>query len=90
MEMLGGKETLEQCRKPEIMADAAYAVLTGDSMSRTGEFLIDDTVLKEVGVTNFDSYAYDPSMTSIKFLIAKFFFFYCLIESNMGSNRILH
>ena len=61
MEMLGGAEALAQCRKPEIMADAAYAILTRDSMSRTGEFLIDETVLRDVGVTDLDSYAHDPS-----------------------------
>ena len=61
MEMLGGKETLAQCRTPEIMADAAYAILSRDSKSRTGEFLIDDDVLREVGVTDFDVYAHDPS-----------------------------
>jgi len=60
MEMLGGKEALAQCRKPEIMADAAYAILTRDSRSKTGEFLIDENVLQDVGVTNFDSYAHDP------------------------------
>lgn len=60
MEMLGGKETLDQCRTPEIMADAAYVILKQDSKSRTGEFLIDDNVLKEVGMTNFDSYSYNP------------------------------
>ena len=62
MEMLGGKDTLEQCRTPEIMADAAYAILTSDSKSRTGGFLIDETVLRDVGVTEFDCYAHDPSM----------------------------
>eukprot|EP00112_Aurelia_sp_Birch-Aquarium-sp1_P006539 Seg172.13 transcript_id=Seg172.13/GoldUCD/mRNA.D3Y31 product="Hydroxysteroid dehydrogenase-like protein 2" protein_id=Seg172.13/GoldUCD/D3Y31 len=61
MEMLGGTETLAQCRTPEIMADAAYAILSRDSKSRTGEFLIDDDVLKEVGVTDFDVYAHDPN-----------------------------
>ena len=65
MEMLGGKEALAQCRKPEIMADAAYAILTRDSRSRTGEFLIDEHVLHDVGVTDFDSYAHDPSKYSV-------------------------
>ena len=62
MEMLGGKEAFMQSRKPEIMSDAAYVVLTSDSKSRTGGFLIDDEVLREVGVTDLDCYAYDPSM----------------------------
>lgn len=61
MEMLGGKDVLAQCRKPDIMADAAYVILSRDSKSNTGGFLLDDTVLKEVGVDNLDEYAYDPS-----------------------------
>jgi citronellol/citronellal dehydrogenase len=44
-------------RKPEIMADAAHRVLTRDSRSLTGQFLIDEDVLREAGVTDFSSYA---------------------------------
>eukprot|EP00794_Sanderia_malayensis_P007760 gene7760-8604_t len=62
MEMLVGKEGLAQCRKVDIMSDAAYVVLNRDSRARTGEFLIDEEVLKDVGVTNFDDYAFDPSI----------------------------
>jgi citronellol/citronellal dehydrogenase len=47
-------------RKPEIMADAAHAVLTRDSRSLTGRFLIDEEVLREAGVTDFSAYAVDP------------------------------
>ena len=60
MEMLGGDEALENCRKVEIMSDAAYVVLTGDSKSKTGEFLIDENVLREVGVTDFEQYSCVP------------------------------
>lgn len=60
MEMLGGDEVLKQCRKAEIMSDAAYVVLTRDSKSRTGEFLIDEDVLREVGVDDFEHYACVP------------------------------
>jgi citronellol/citronellal dehydrogenase len=49
------------CRKPEIMADAAHAVLSAPSRSRTGRFLIDEDVLRETGVTEFTRYAVDPS-----------------------------
>lgn len=62
MEMLGGGEALEHCRKAEIMSDAAYVVLTRDSKSRTGEFLIDEDVLREVGVTDFEQYACVPGI----------------------------
>jgi len=63
MEMLGGKDVSSQCRVPEIMADAAYAMLCRDSATYTGHFAVDDDVLKEEGVTNFDSYAVDPTAT---------------------------
>lgn len=48
------------CRTPEIMADAAYAVLTRDPKETTGNFFIDEHVLREEGVTDFDVYAMDP------------------------------
>merc|ERR1719423_282467 len=52
MEMLGGNEVASQCRTPEIMADAAYAVLSRD-INTTGNFFIDDCVLKDEGITDF-------------------------------------
>lgn len=61
MEMLAGQEAFKQSRKPEIMADAVYAVLQRDASSCTGKFLIDEEILKEAGVTNFDQYACDPT-----------------------------
>ena len=60
MEMLSGGEALDNCRKVEIMSDAAYVVLTRDSKSRTGEFLIDEDILREVGVTDFEHYSCVP------------------------------
>ncbi|KAL7648699.1 UNVERIFIED_CONTAM: hypothetical protein RMT77_000606 [Armadillidium vulgare] len=60
MEMLGGLDISSQCRKPEIMADAAYAILTKDSASFTGNFVVDDDLLRKEGVTNFDHYAVEP------------------------------
>jgi citronellol/citronellal dehydrogenase len=48
-----------QCRKPEIMADAAHAILTRESRRFTGHFAIDDDVLREEGVTDFARYRYD-------------------------------
>ncbi|KAI6220752.1 NAD(P)-dependent oxidoreductase [Aphelenchoides besseyi] len=50
--------TQRGCRKPEIMADAAYHVL---QQKYTGKFVIDEEVLREAGITNFDQYAYDPT-----------------------------
>lgn len=63
MEMLGGKDVGPQCRKPEIMSDAGYSILIRDSKIYTGNFAIDDEVLREEGITNFDSYAVDPKAT---------------------------
>jgi citronellol/citronellal dehydrogenase len=51
-----------RCRTPEIMADAAHAVLTAPARARTGRFLIDEDVLREAGVTDFTRYAVDPSL----------------------------
>ena len=47
-------------RKPEIMADAAHVILTTDSRSLTGRFLIDEEVLREAGIRDFSVYAVDP------------------------------
>ena len=48
------------CRKPDIMADAAHAVLSRPARGFSGHFLIDDEVLREAGVTDFDAYAVQP------------------------------
>ena len=50
----------EHCRTPQIMADAAYAVLASDAKTTTGNFFIDETVLRERGATDFDAYAVVP------------------------------
>ncbi|HEY4368491.1 MAG TPA: NAD(P)-dependent oxidoreductase [Steroidobacteraceae bacterium] len=47
-------------RKPEIMADAAYAILNRDARTVTGNFFIDDEVLAEAGETDLDQYAVTP------------------------------
>jgi citronellol/citronellal dehydrogenase len=58
--MLGGAVTEKFCRKPEIVADAAHAILARDSRSCTGNFFLDEEILKEEGVTDFTHYAVDP------------------------------
>ncbi|CAD6194469.1 unnamed protein product [Caenorhabditis auriculariae] len=60
MKMLSHKGGEAGCRKPEIMADAAYAVLSKNSRDYTGNFAIDEDVLRAEGVTNFDKYACVP------------------------------
>jgi citronellol/citronellal dehydrogenase len=53
---LGGPAIAGRCRKPEIVADAAHLVLTSDSMLCTGNFFIDDEVLRVAGVSDFEQY----------------------------------
>ena len=62
LRMLGGAIDPATCREPEIMGDAAHYVLTRDSREYTGQFLIDEEVLREAGVADFDRYAVDPSL----------------------------
>ncbi|XP_048383174.1 hydroxysteroid dehydrogenase-like protein 2 isoform X2 [Stegostoma tigrinum] len=59
MDMLGGSGVSSQCRKPEIMADAAYAIFLKPK-TFTGNFVIDEELLKEEGIRDFDIYAVDP------------------------------
>jgi citronellol/citronellal dehydrogenase len=58
--VLGGDEGMKACRKPEIMADAAYAIFNRPARDCTGNFFIDDEVLAAEGVTDFDQYAVSP------------------------------
>jgi citronellol/citronellal dehydrogenase len=57
--LLGGDQAMAMSRKPEIMADAAWHILTRD-VSCTGNFFIDDAVLTGAGVTDLDQYAVTP------------------------------
>jgi len=50
----------KRCRRPEIVADAAYAILTRSSRAATGRFFSDEEALGEAGVTDFTPYAVDP------------------------------
>jgi citronellol/citronellal dehydrogenase len=51
---------VERCRVPEIVADAAYLILSKPSRECTGNFFIDEDVLAEAGITNLDRYAVIP------------------------------
>jgi len=53
---------MKTCRKPEIMGDAAYYILTKDSRSCTANFFIDDDVLATEGITDLSHYKYDPNI----------------------------
>ena len=50
-----------QCRRPEIVADAAHAILIHAARGFSGQFLLDESVLREAGVTDFSHYAVDPA-----------------------------
>ncbi len=58
--LLGGSEMADASRTPEIMADAAYAILTKSSRECTGNFFIDEEVLRREGVSDFSKYAAGP------------------------------
>ena len=60
LNMIPGVDTAG-CRTPDIVADAAHAVLIRTARGFTGQFLIDEDVLREAGVSRFDGYAVDPS-----------------------------
>uniref|UniRef100_A0A0A1XFD2 Hydroxysteroid dehydrogenase-like protein 2 n=1 Tax=Zeugodacus cucurbitae TaxID=28588 RepID=A0A0A1XFD2_ZEUCU len=60
IEMLRGSEGAKYSRKPDIMADAAYVILSRKPSVSTGNFYIDDEVLNEVGVNDFTQYACYP------------------------------
>ncbi|MCK9996269.1 MAG: NAD(P)-dependent oxidoreductase [Candidatus Krumholzibacteria bacterium] len=58
--LLGGEKMINASRQPAIVSDAAWAILTRDSRTCTGGFLIDEEVLAEEGETDFDKYAVKP------------------------------
>jgi citronellol/citronellal dehydrogenase len=58
--LLGGEATIRGSRSPHIVADAAHEILSRPSRERTGQFFIDEDVLRSVGVTDFDKYATVP------------------------------
>ena len=60
--LLGGDEMMKKSRKPEIIADAAYIILNKNSRECTGNFFVDDEVLKNAGITELRSYQVDESL----------------------------
>ncbi|XP_034188152.1 hydroxysteroid dehydrogenase like 2 [Osmia lignaria lignaria] len=77
IEMLSGPDSSDFSRKPEIMGDAVYALISKDSRSITGQFLIDEEILKQEGITDFTDYACNPANKDK--LMLDFF-----IEENLG------
>jgi citronellol/citronellal dehydrogenase len=66
LNLLGGDETAKHGRTPEIVADAAVAILRRDSRSATGNFFIDEDVLRAEGVTDLERYAVKPGEPLMK------------------------
>jgi len=60
--LLGGDALMQRSRTPEIMGDAAHLILTQDANTFTGRFCIDDTLLYEHGVKDFEKYRVDKSV----------------------------
>lgn len=58
--MLGGEAMMNASRKPEIMADAAWAILTRDAKTTNGTFFVDDEVLRSEGIEDLDPYSVVP------------------------------
>ena len=56
----GGEQLMAKGRTPDIMADAAVSILSRPAEEMTGQNLIDEDVLREDGVTDFDVYRYVP------------------------------
>jgi citronellol/citronellal dehydrogenase len=59
--LLGGDAAVHKARTPQIMADAAHAILTRDSRACTGNFFLDEDILREEGVTDFSAYRFGGS-----------------------------
>lgn len=58
--LLGGDQAMKHCRKPDIMADAAYFILKREAAEHTGNFYIDSEVLKEEGINDLSKYSEGP------------------------------
>ncbi|CAI8761067.1 SDR family oxidoreductase [Pseudomonas sp. IT-P395] len=56
---LGNRESFKQARTPEIMADATHVILDSSGRQITGRLLIDEEILRENGVAEFDHYRFD-------------------------------
>jgi citronellol/citronellal dehydrogenase len=65
MNLLGGPEIVKRSRRPEIMSDAAHLILRRRAAECTGKFFLDEDVLRENGVTDFNSYATEANMEII-------------------------
>jgi citronellol/citronellal dehydrogenase len=63
--LLGGESAIRRSRSPEIVADAAHAILTRNSREFTGRHCIDDEVLRTAGVTDLERYRTVPGAEAL-------------------------
>jgi hypothetical protein len=61
LQMIPGVDT-DKCRKPEILSDAAYLILTSDARETTGNFFVDDELLARHGITDLEKYSVVPDI----------------------------
>ena len=61
--VLGGDKAMKRCRSPQIMADAAHWIFTQDSKHVTGNFFIDEDILRADGMEDFSQYLEVPGMS---------------------------
>ncbi len=83
--LLGGDALARASRHPAIVADAAALILDRDARACTGNFFIDELVLREAGVTDFSPYAVDPSAV----LVADFFLPDAVLEASGTPLQVL-
>jgi citronellol/citronellal dehydrogenase len=62
---LGSRDAFKRARTPAIMADAAHTILASQGRSITGRLLIDEDILRERGVSDFEQYRFDPAGGSL-------------------------
>jgi citronellol/citronellal dehydrogenase len=62
VEMLLGEEGMKASRTVDIMADAAYEIVSTEGLACTGRWLLDDEILGERGVSDFDKYLTTPGV----------------------------
>ncbi|UFQ96134.1 SDR family oxidoreductase [Pseudomonas wenzhouensis] len=62
---LGSRDAFKRARTPAIMADAAHAILSSEGRSISGRLLIDEDILRERGVNDFEQYRFDPAGGSL-------------------------
>ena len=67
--VLGGEAVMRLCRTTELMADAAYTIVSSKSDETNGQFFIDDEVMASVGVKDFSKYKLNPQVRDFDLLM---------------------